>query len=420
MTAFLAWAVAMGLVACLSLTHELWWRGGSIAEESPAAGQAGELSRRTAPVQGQRQLDPTRRMDAGISRNAAPSARLAGVLALFVSAVGTVGYWQIGSPAGLELGPETAELARKAVDDPGGDDERNRSARAQQINSLVERLAARLKDEPANAEGWSMLARSYLVLGRHEQAVEAYRRAEKLRPNDAALLADFADALAVIDGHGLQGEPRRLIDRALKADPAQPKALALAGAAAFSQRRYTEALEWWEQLARVVPADDPYAQQVQRGITEARQLAQRDMAAALAAPEPRTHGQAQAQMQAAQPAVVGASSVSGTVVLAKALAGKAQGDDTVFVFARAAEGPRTPLALQRVRVRDLPLSFTLDDSMAMSQAASLSSARKVVVGARVSKSGNAIAQAGDLQGLSNPVAVGQRGVIVEIREVVVP
>ena len=112
------------------------------------------------------------------------------------------------------------------------------------------------------------------------------------------------------------------------------------------------------------------------------------------------------------------TSVSGTVTLAKPLAGKAAPDDTVYVFARAAEGSRVPLAILRKQVKDLPLKFTLDDSMAMSPAAKLSGAPKVIVGARISKSGGALAQPGDLQGLSAPVAVGSSGLAIEISQVV--
>lgn len=112
--------------------------------------------------------------------------------------------------------------------------------------------------------------------------------------------------------------------------------------------------------------------------------------------------------------------VSGVVSLAPALAAKADPQDTVFVFARAAEGPRMPLAILRKQVKDLPLTFTLDDSMAMTPAAKLSSAQRVIVGARISKRGDATAQPGDLQGLSAPVAPGASGLKIEIAQVVQP
>jgi cytochrome c-type biogenesis protein CcmH len=116
----------------------------------------------------------------------------------------------------------------------------------------------------------------------------------------------------------------------------------------------------------------------------------------------------------------GGGVVSGTVTLSAALAKQAQPDDTVFVFARAAEGSRMPLAILRKQVKDLPFNFKLDDSMAMSPTTALSSATKVIVGARVSKSGNAMPQPGDLSGQSQPVNVGTTGIKVEIHDAVKP
>jgi cytochrome c-type biogenesis protein CcmH len=121
---------------------------------------------------------------------------------------------------------------------------------------------------------------------------------------------------------------------------------------------------------------------------------------------------------AATPPALPGTSVSGTVTLAPALAAKARPDDTLFVFARAAEGPRMPLAILRKQVKDLPFSFTLDDSMAMSTTARLSSTPRVVVGARISARGDATPQPGDLQGYSAPVAPGAAGLKIQIAEVI--
>jgi len=114
----------------------------------------------------------------------------------------------------------------------------------------------------------------------------------------------------------------------------------------------------------------------------------------------------------------GAASVKGTVSLSGKLAGKTNPDDTVFVFARAAEGPRMPLAIIRRQVKDLPLTFRLDDSMSMSPAMKLSQFKQVVVGARISKSGNAAPQSGDLQGVSKTVNVGDNNVAIVVDSLV--
>ncbi len=195
-----------------------------------------------------------------------------------------------------------------------------------------------------------------------------------------------------------------IVERALKEDPKNPRALALAGAVAYDRQDYAGAVRYWERLAEVEPADSPSAPQIRDSIAQARRMA--------GMPESTT---------AAAPAAPPASSphgtqVSGTITLAPALRGRVAPDDIVFVFARAAEGPRMPLAVLRKQAKDLPLAFILDDSLAMSPAARLSGASRVVVGARVSKSGNPMPQPGDLQGLAGPLPVGASGVAIQINE----
>jgi cytochrome c-type biogenesis protein CcmH len=119
----------------------------------------------------------------------------------------------------------------------------------------------------------------------------------------------------------------------------------------------------------------------------------------------------------AKAAVTGDASVSGTVKLAPALKGAASPTDTVFVFARAAQGPRMPLAILRKQVKDLPLTFKLDDSLSMNPAMKISNFKDVVVGARISKSGNAMPQSGDLQGQSDVVSVGSGKIEILINNV---
>ena len=213
--------------------------------------------------------------------------------------------------------------------------------------------------------------------------------------------------LAVTQGRSLDGEPMRLVEQALKLDPDNVKALSLAGTFAFNNKDYATAIRHWERVLQVAPADSPLAQQMRGGIEEARQLAQGKTLETSAAATPTP-----------APAVAaGAAAISGTVSLAPALAANASPEDTVFVFARPAEGSRMPLAIIRKQVKDLPFRFELDDSMAMSPQSRLSAFSQVIVGARVSKSGTAVPEAGDLQGQSQPVAVGTRDLSIEIRDV---
>ncbi len=268
-----------------------------------------------------------------------------------------------------------------------------------QLEAMVAKLAAHVAKNPDDAQGWTLLARSYYVMSRYPEAVRAYERAASLVPRDADLLADYADALAVTQGRSLQGKPLELVRRALEIDPDHWKALALAGTAASERKEYARAIAYWEQLMRVVPADSQIGRSVEASIAEARALAGATTAAAKA---PKTG--------AAAPG----AKVAGRVSLAPALAAKAAPTDTVFIFARAASGPPMPLAVLRKQVRDLPLEFALDDSMAMAPNLKLSGFAEVIVGARVSRSGNATPQSGDLQGVSRPVKVGAAGVAVVI------
>jgi len=270
----------------------------------------------------------------------------------------------------------------------------------EQVLAMVEQLAARLRANPDDSEGWKMLARSYAAFGRFKEASEAYANAAARVTNDAQLLADYADALAMAQGRTLEGEPEKLIARALAIDPTNAKALALAGTLAFNRKDYAKAAEYWERILPGVAPDSEAAKSVRANIAEARARAGGAIAAAPSPVAPQAQGTG--------------GRISGIVKLAPALAAKVEPGDTVFIFARAAEGPRMPLAILRRQARELPIEFALDDSMAMTPAMKLSSFPQVVIGARVSRSANATPQPGDLEGLSAPIKAGANGVSVVI------
>jgi len=269
----------------------------------------------------------------------------------------------------------------------------------QQVQAMVDRLAERLKAHPEDSSGWVMLGRSYAVLGRFDEAVSAYAKAVERLPNDADVFADYADVLAMAQGGRLQGKPEEIIERALKIDPDNPKALALAGTVAFEKKDYQTAVNYWEHLLRLVPQDSDFARSVSASIAEARELGglvSESKTAPVASP------------------AQGATGLSGVVKLAPELASKVAPTDTVFIFARAADGPRMPLAILRKQARELPVIFKLDDSMAMAPEMKISKFPQLVVGARISKSANAVPQAGDLQGMSGTVTNGTGGITVLI------
>ena len=336
---------------------------------------------------------------------AEPARRTALALALLLPLGSVLVYLQLGHPASLApaapVAAGTAPAGRHGVD-------------VAQIRAMVAGLAERLKSEPANAEGWLMLGRSYTALGRYPDAAIAFTRAKDLLPGNADVLADLADLLAMAQGRRLAGEPSRLIQQALDADPRHLKALALAGSAAFEARDYAAARGHWERLVAVAPADSEMARSMQASIAQAVRLdaasrAGAGVTAADAATAPTASAVAGAPKLAAAaipPVPVAGGRVAGEVRLADALVSKVAPGDTLFVFARAVDGPRMPVAILRRPVDRWPAPFSLDDSLAMSQALRISGAGRVVVGARVSRRGDATPQPGDLVGSSGPVAVG--------------
>ena len=352
-----------------------------------------------------------------------PNRKLMALLAVAVAAIAGGGYLWTGSPGAPSASTLGATRSAAATED-GVASPHSEGDNEQQFAAAVAQLAQRLKTEPDNAEGWAMLARSYSRLGRHAEAVPAYEKAVALQGQDARLLADYADTLAVQNNRSLAGAPMKLVERALKIDPTSPKALALAGTDAFERKDYPAAVRHWETLAQGMPADSALMPELQGSIAQARQLGGLPKAAApFAAAAPAV---AAAAMPAPGPAPTqataapGASALQGSVRLSPALAKLASPTDTVFIFARAAEGPRMPLAILRMQVKDLPLKFTLDDSSAMSPATRLSQHPRVVVSARVSKSGQATPAPGDLVGQSAPVDNTAGAVDIEINDMVKP
>jgi cytochrome c-type biogenesis protein CcmH len=327
-----------------------------------------------------RLLDDVR--DSGTGSGVAKPGRAAAILAgVAIPIAAILLYLAVGTPGALA---------------PRGD---GHGISRAQIEGMVERLSARMKENPDDATGWAMLGRSYSVLDRFPEAAAAYANAVKRSPPDAQLLADYADALAMAQGRRLEGEPERLIAQALKIDPRNVKALALAGTAAFERHDFKGAIAHWQKILDIVPPNSDMADSIRDSIADAEKLAA---------------GPVKAPPAPARAAAAASGTVSGTVRLAPALAARVAPGDTVFIFARAADGPRAPLAVTRREVRELPATFTLDDRMAMAPGMNLSAHSRVVVGARVSKSGQPAPQPGDFEGLSAPVNVGATGVTVVI------
>ncbi len=269
---------------------------------------------------------------------------------------------------------------------------------ASQVERGIARAREAVEKDPKDAAGWAMLAHSHEMAGRFDEAAKAYRQLLALRPQDAQVHADFADALGVAQRGSLQGEPARLIVKALQFDPGNLKALVLAGKEAFERKRYAEAVALWERALKTTP-DGALRQPIETGIAEARSF----LAAAAG--------------QAAASAPAGLAFVAGRVSASAALKSKIGPDDTVFIYARPVEGSRMPVAFLRRKGSELPLDFALDDTLAMVPQAKISQQAQVVVGVRVSRRGDAIPAAGDLEGELGPVKLGSTGLSLVIDRV---
>jgi cytochrome c-type biogenesis protein CcmH len=270
-----------------------------------------------------------------------------------------------------------------------------------QIEEMVAKLAKQLKEKPDDAQGWEMLARSYATLRRFGDSRDAYAKAARLTPDNAKLLIDYADVLAMTNGRNVVGEPEKLAQRALEIEPNNIKALALAATAAFQRTDYNRAIELWQRILKLVPPDSQVARAINANLSQVQGLSGQPLAVS------REPASREAPASAVKP-------VSGNLSLEAVLKSRVAKTDTVFIFARDADTQRPPLAMIRTTVGELPLHFVMDDSISIMPNFKLSSATKVVIGARISKSGNAAPQPGDLQGTSLPVSVGDQSVRVII------
>ena len=314
-------------------------------------------------------------------------------------------------------------------------------AQAGDLNVLVDRLDARLKVESDDAQGWALYARTLFELKRYPDAAKAYQRAVAALPDDAALQIERADAEYMASGQKWTPVATGALQRAIKLAPTNPEALWLAGKERFENKDFSKAVRHWEALERVVAPGSDHARELKTSLVEARAL--RDgidptaalvsagvSVAPLQAPGAPPAGNAKdalaIELKAALVAMdrrassgangSSAASVSGVVSLDAALKTRAAPEDNVFIFARNADIAQAgmPLAILRHRVADLPVRFDLSDNNAMSPEAKLSTAAKVIITARVTKSGDARAQAGDLEGASAPIALGTEKVAVVI------
>lgn len=279
------------------------------------------------------------------------------------------GYFLIGTPQAINN--MVAEVSTSSAHESVNQD-------MPSVEAMLSKLEERLKNQPDDAEGWFTLGRTYMTMGRYNEAVVALERVYKLAGDHPSVLLSYADALTMARGGKMQGQPFELVKKALALEPQNPTALWLVGIAYDEQGEYKKAIDYWQQLEPLL-ADNPKAQQKVRDlIAQAKQRL----------------GEPEEKLSAQQSSV---TSIRVSVKLSPELKARAKMDDTVFIFARASQGPPMPLAVVRKQVKDLPVTVTLDDGQAMMPSMKLSNFDQVVVSARVSASGQATVQKGDLQ-----------------------
>jgi cytochrome c-type biogenesis protein CcmH len=261
------------------------------------------------------------------------------------------------------------------------------------VEQMVADFALKMEKDPNNLKGWAMLARSYRILGRHEDAAKAYARAGNFINDDPELLAEYADVLAGVAKGSFVGKPMKLIQQALKLDPNNLLALWLSGTAAFTNGNYSSAVQTWERLAKLLPPNSEEARAIATSIEEAR-----SKGGAIATP------------------VVTGKSISGQVELSADLKSKLKPGDTLMVIARK-PGERMPVAVLKVPVTQFPFNFVLDDSLAMNPNMRISELPEVTIEVRISKAGMAKLESGDLISATQTVKLGSSKVRILVNQV---
>ncbi|MBK1655819.1 c-type cytochrome biogenesis protein CcmI [Allochromatium vinosum] len=332
---------------------------------------------------------------------------LALVLTIVVPAATVLAYLEIGRTDLIDQ-RQTAAMADGA------------NTEAASLEELVQQLEKRLEQEPANIDGWMMLSRTYLAMGRLNAGAKAMERAYALAPNEVELKIAYAEVLGLADPNkSLLGRPAELIAEALAQDPTNSNARWFSGLVAFQRGQYQAARTTWQSILDELAPESEEADNLRKMMDEALRragipaetasvtpgeagetTASETEASASATPQADT---ADTQTESEVPAATSRTSLTVAVSLDPSVSDRVSPDDTVFVFARAVQGPPMPLAVQRLQVKDLPATVTLDDSQAMNPALRLSAFEQVQVGARVSMSGQATPQSGDLFGESEPV-----------------
>jgi cytochrome c-type biogenesis protein CcmH len=312
------------------------------------------------------------------------------VLMAMIPVLAATLYWQLGTFNAIEPTPEM--LASNEPTLP------NQEA----IDKMVDGLAKKMQADPNNAEGWLMLGKSYKYQQQYAKSADAFAHAYKLLGDKPDVMLAYAEALSFANDEQVTGQSADLVFKALALAPNNPNALWLAGMAKAQVGEFMAAKKLWTQLAAVLPQGSE-AQQETQGL-----LAKIDSKIAEANNE--TSKEAVSKKVSSEDKInpVSTASIDVQVSLAPELQTQTSPADTVFIYAQALTGPQMPLAIVRKQMSDLPLSVSLTDAQAMTPAMKLSNFADVKLLARISKSGNAMKQAGDLIGVLENVTVADK------------
>jgi cytochrome c-type biogenesis protein CcmH len=333
-----------------------------------------------------RLLEDTSAVDDPAAKAEKPAIWTAVVLAVALP-LGSMGlYMWVGQPEALN------PMAAKTPDQVDPKD----------LAKMAQTLAEKLQAKPDNLQGWVMLGRTYRALENFDAALKAYDSALKLSADDDLKL-ERIEIIAMQRQGQFEGEPWNVIREVLQRDPQHFGALLTAGSASYAEGKFADALRYWEQARKPLDANNPDLEGLENAIAAVRDR--------LGMP-PAKSSPASSSTSAATSGL----NVTGQVNLSASLKSKASPNDVVFIYATPANGDRMPLAIFKTTVSQLPLNFTLDDSSAMTPDRKLSAAGEVMVKVRVSKSGNAMPQSGDLSGSLGPVKVGAKGLKLEIKD----
>lgn len=338
--------------------------------------------------------------DLGSEQTKRGSARsefvIAAIVTLFIPIASGALYLHLGTPSGVDS-QAMHSLAVQAQTQAA-----QASAQAPDLNQLLPNLEKKLEANPEDREGWKLLGKSYLLISEFTNAKRALLKAYELDGDDSDLLTQLAEATAMEKGGDLSGQPTEYLDRALTLTPGHEGSTWLRAIASQQAGEHEDAIARLQSLRTGVAGNPSAIASIDELINKSKQalgLATDTTAQTTIQATPQTNA-----TNNSTPNDSGAS-ISVTVSLAEGVIENVNPTDTVFIFARASSGPPMPLAVARHTVKDLPISVVLDDTMAMMPAMTLSQFPKVTIGARVSPSGNAIAQPGDWYGERNDVVV---------------